>query len=330
MPELLIFQAGEYPQGSWPVERVTSMVKSYDPENDIEAPAVIGHRIADTDEAQYAHGWVKSLRVDEKGNVYAVFDEFSQDLKTAIALKKLRYVSAEIFEFDKEDPKQSPYLSAVAFLGRDNPAVPATKIRTSFFSKGCSYTPATDENHTARFTRRLSRDDITLFTQISQKESKEEIQMAKTEEGAAGKEAGDAASKAAFDAQAAELARFRKENEDLKAGAKKDEATRFYTALRDGGKLPPAHFDRIVSFDTRMGSEDQKEFREILSTFGVILDLSGEHQADKKRAGTVPPGGTDALSATIRAYQKERNLATFGEAATALYAEKPELFKEEA
>ncbi len=322
MPELLIFQAGNYPQGDWPIDRVKRMAKSYDPENNVEAPAVIGHRMyADTDEAQYAHGWVKSVRVDEKGNLFADVADISETLKTAVALKRLRYISAEIYELDKDDPKQDPYLSAIAFLGRDNPAVTATKIGTSFFSKGCSYTPAAENSTLARFTRRLSRDDIKLFD----KEPKEEKSMPEPNQNTP---ADKTSFEAALAGKEAEIAQYKKENDDLKAASRKTEATNFYTGMRDGGKLIPAMFDRVVTFDTRMNSADQKEFREILASFGTVLDVSGQHIASKDKAKNNPAGGGDALSAKIRAYQKEKNLSSFSEAAAALYAETPALFEE--
>jgi hypothetical protein len=44
MPELMIFKAGKYPQGDWPKERVQKLVDAYDPDRNIEAPVVIGHR----------------------------------------------------------------------------------------------------------------------------------------------------------------------------------------------------------------------------------------------------------------------------------------------
>jgi hypothetical protein len=120
MPELLIFKAGKYPQGDWSKERVQKMVDAYDPEKWIEAPMVIGHRYyTDTDEGQHSHGWVKGLRMDGAGKVFADIPEFSAEVKKAIAENKLRYRSAEIYEFDKIDPEQPPYLRAVALLGRD-------------------------------------------------------------------------------------------------------------------------------------------------------------------------------------------------------------------
>ena len=70
--ELFVFKSGAYPQGNFPRERVARMVDAYDPVNNLEAPAVIGHRdyqLKDTDEDELAHGWVTSLRMDGAGKV---------------------------------------------------------------------------------------------------------------------------------------------------------------------------------------------------------------------------------------------------------------------
>jgi hypothetical protein len=72
MPELMIFRAGNYPQGDWPKERVQKLVDAYDPVKNVEAPVAIGHKFySQTDADQFAHGWVRSLRMDGAGKVWA-------------------------------------------------------------------------------------------------------------------------------------------------------------------------------------------------------------------------------------------------------------------
>jgi hypothetical protein len=91
MPELMIFKAGKYPQGDWPKERVQRLVDAYDPEKNIDAPVVIGHRFYGTnDEYQDAHGWVSALRMDGAGKVFALVPEFSADAKRKIVEGKYR------------------------------------------------------------------------------------------------------------------------------------------------------------------------------------------------------------------------------------------------
>jgi hypothetical protein len=322
MPELFVFSAGKYPQGDWPVERVKKLVDAYDPVNNLEAPAVIGHRtFALRDADQFAHGWVASVRMDKDGKVYAVINDFSHDARLAIAEKKLRYVSVEIFtndEINKDDP---PYLRAVALLGRDAPAVLGTKIPAMFsslFSGGVVNT-VDKENHVSTFARKLNAEDIqTLSANEGQKNQQEDFAMGKTAEEL----------EKELEKSRAETAAFQKELSDMKNAGRKTDAEAFFGKIRDEGKLPPAIFDRVVALDTRLGEEDRKEIRSLFSALGAIVDLSGKHVADKKNAPDTSVAGTD-ISAKVKAFQKEKKLPSFAEAASALFAEKPELFVKE-
>ncbi|MDR0761158.1 MAG: hypothetical protein LBF74_13790, partial [Treponema sp.] len=180
MPELFVFKAGKYPQGDWPEERVQQMVDAYDPENKIEAPAVIGHRMfALRDADQYAHGWVESLRMDQDRKVYATIPEFSLEARHAIAEKKLRYISVEIYEFDKVTKGEPPYLKAVALLGRDNPAVTGTKIPALFsLAAGGVVNTVDEETHISTFTRRVSAEEFKTLSAEGQ-ETQEDNTMGK-------------------------------------------------------------------------------------------------------------------------------------------------------
>jgi hypothetical protein len=326
MAELFVFKAGKYPQGDWSEERVKKLVDAYDPENKIEAPAVIGHRsFAMRDADQFAHGWVEGLRMDKDGKVYATINNFSLEARHAIAEKKLRYISVEIYEFDKINKDDAPYLKAVALLGRDTPAVTGTKIPAMFsslFSGGVVNT-TDEENHISIFTRKVNAEDIQSLSANDgknakgQKNQQEDFAMSKTAEELA-KELEESNSKAAA---------FQKELADLKDAGRKTEAETFYSKLRDEGKLPPAILEKAVALDTRLGEEDRKEFRFLFSAFETKVDLSGKHTADKKTA-PAPSAGSADLTAKIRAFQMEKGMASFEEAAIALHTEKPELFEE--
>jgi hypothetical protein len=321
MPEIMIFKTGKYPQGDWPKERVQRMVDAYDPDKNIEAPVVIGHRFyADTNEAQFAHGWVKSLRMDGSGKVYADIPEFTSEVKQALAEKKLRYVSAEIYEFDKLDPNQPPYLRAVALLGRDTPAVTTTRLPSLFGLMGDGAMSVVDEKqHIAAFTRKVSAEELSILSSVGRQEETQHLQE---------EAMGDVEKLQAELARSNEqLAAFRKENEELKSAWKKNDATEFFGKLRDEGKLAPALLDRAVALDVKLGDEDRKELRALFGELSTTVDLTGTHVADKKRAGS-PQAGSASLTAKIRAFQAEKKMATFADAAAALYAEKPELFDE--
>jgi hypothetical protein len=124
------------------------------------------------------------------------------------------------------------------------------------------------------------------------------------------------------------LAAFKKENDELKLASKKAESEAFFGRLRDEGKLPPAMFEQAVNLDVRMDSENQKAFRAFFkSQEKPIVDLSGSHVADKKNA---PDSASSdfSLAAQIRAFQRERNLSSFADAAKILQVEKPALFEE--
>jgi hypothetical protein len=323
----MIFKAGKYPQGDWPKERVRKLAESYDPEKSWEAPAVIGHRYyTGTDESQFAHGWVKSLRMDGSGKVWADIPEFSADAKKALAENKLRYVSAEIIEYDKDDAGQAPYLRAVALLGRDSPQIPAARLPSLFevLTQG-TVTVLDEKERVAAFTRKVNAKEIETLSfgrgepggGAPRPENQEVSGMDETEK-----------LKAELAAKDAEIAAFKKENEDLKNSGKKQESLVFFGKLRDEGKIPPALAEQAADLDARLGEEERKNYRALFSRLEQRVDLSGTHIADKKNAPVSPAGTEDRLAAKIRAFQKEKNFASFSEAADALYAEKPELFAE--
>jgi hypothetical protein len=330
MPELFIFAAGKYPQGDWPKERVKKLVDAYDPENSLEAPAVIGHRVFATEDSyQYAHGWVQKLRMDKDDKVYATIPEFSAEARQAVREKKLRYISVEIYENDKVNKDEPPYLKAVALLGRDSPAVQGTRIPavfSSIFSGGVANT-VDEENHVSTFTRKVNAEDIQALSTNGQGTTEEESNMKTAEELQAELEKSNARI-AELEKNAGELAAFKKENEELKNAGKKQDAEAFYGKLRDEGKLPPAQFDKAVALDARLARQDRDEMRAMFAAMDVKVDLSGKHAADKKNAPAAASSGSD-LTAKIRAFQKEHRLGSFDEAAIALHAERPELFGEE-
>jgi hypothetical protein len=309
----MIFKAGKYPQGDWPKERVKKMVEAYDPERNSEAPVVIGHRhFADSDEYQFAHGWVKGLRMDGSGKVYADVQDLTAKALHAIAEKNLRYVSAEIYEFDKwRDANEAPYLRAISLLGRDAPAVQGTKLPTLFELGVGTVTTLDEKKHIAAFTRKMSAADKLCF---ARHEIPKEENMGEEEK-----------LKAALAAKEAELATFKAEFAAMKSAERKQEAETHFGKLRDSGKLTPALFDKAIALDAKLGEEERKSFRALFSELEVTVDLSGAHAALKSKAPATPVGDA-GLAAKIRAFQAEKKIATFEDAAEALYAEKPELF----
>ena len=325
MPELMIFKAGKYPQGDWPKERVQKLVDAYDPVKNFEAPVVIGHKFySRTDADQFAHGWVSALRIDNVGKVYAQVDEFSADVKKAVAEKKLRYISVEFYEYDKRDEGAPPYLKAIALLGRDTPAVQGAKL-PAMFDIGSGVMNTLDEKEfITAFTRKVDGKDKDAFAEGACAETNQKIH----EEAKSMDEEKLKAMEAELAASKAQAAAFQKECEELREGTRTADAAAFFGKLRDEGKLPPAQLDRVVSLDAKLGDAERKEFRAMFGEMELKVDLSGKHAAPKSKAAAAPASDAE-LTAKIRAFQKANNLSSFADAAEAYYAENPAAFEEE-
>jgi hypothetical protein len=316
----MIFKAGKYPQGDWPKERVKKLVEAYDPEKYYDAPLVVGHRWYGTDDSyQDAHGWVQSLRMDGAGRVYAVVTDVSADLKKKVAEKKLKYMSVEIYENDKVDESQPPYLRAIALLGRDTPAVAGARLPAYFsLAPGGMVCFAKEEEHTTVFTSKVGAAEIKSFSGNTEGKSNEpEVNMDELEK-----------LKADFAAQNERLAALQKENAELMAAGRKAESEAYFGKLRDEGKITPAQFDNAVGIDRGLEGEARKNFRALFAGAAPRVDLSGNHAAPKNRAPAARSENA-GLTAKIRAFQKEKHLDSFADAADALFAGKPELFEEE-
>ena len=318
----MIFKAGKYPQGDWPKERVEKMVVAYDPEKFYEAPIVIGHRsFGMSDEYQDAHGWVKSLRMDGSGKVFADIPSFSADVVKKIAEGKLKYMSVEIFENDMIDKNQPPYLRAIALLGRDTPAVAGAKIPTLFSLPFGGFAEcANEETHTSTFTQKMDAGTIKLFS------AHEAEQHTHTQEENMGEQNETLLTQMA--AKDARIAALEKENELLQQNNMKHDAEVFFSKLRDEGKITPAYFEKAVALDIKMSEADRKEFRALFAQSEPIVDLSGTHTATKGKSSTDFACSTD-VTTKVRAFQKEKGFASFTEAAEALYLANPEIFSEE-
>ena len=322
MAELKVFKAGKYPQGDWPKERVQRLVDSYNPEKLYEAPLVIGHRsFGMSDDYQDAHGWVQSIRMDKSGWVFAEVPAFSTDVIKKVAEGKLKYMSVEIFENDMVDKNEPPYLKAIALLGRDTPAVAGAKIPALFsLSFGGFVEYANQDEHVSIFTQKMDAGTIKLF---SANEAEKTTQS--QEENMGEQNETTVAEMAAKDAR---IAALEKENASLKQDGVKREAEAYFSRLRDEGKITPAYFEKAVALDVKMTEADRKDFRALFANSEPIVDLSGEHTATKEKSGASFACNAD-VTAKIKAFQKEKGLASFTEAAEALYSANPEMFSEE-
>ena len=134
--------------------------------------------------------------------------------------------------------------------------------------------------------------------------------------------------KADFAAQHERPAALQKENAELKNAGKRSESEAYFGKLRDEGKITPAQCNTAVRLDCTLEGEEQKNFRALFAEASVQVELSGTNAAHKSKA---PAARSESagLTAKIKAFQKEKHLDGFAEAADALFAEKPELFEEE-
>lgn len=326
MAKLLIFKTGTYPQGNWPKERVKKMVDAYDPETNIHAPIIVGHdeySIDNSFENELAYGWVDSIEMDSKGNVFAEVTWCSEKVTSAIANGQLKYTSIEIYPFDEIDSDDSPYLKAVALLGKSTPAVPTTKV--SLFKKHGYYVEKSKDEKILKFTRKLTGKEISLFSKRSKK-AKEEKPM---------DDQGNPETIEEYKQQLAdkekEAAAFKLENETLKGQVAKftiqppgETAAVFFQKLVDGGKLPPAIFKQVVAVDEKLGdNEDARtEHRELFSSFSQIIDPSGKHYA--QGGGDNEP---EDLTDFVKEFQREHKIKSFRNAWAECSKKFPEKFK---
>jgi hypothetical protein len=256
--------------------------------------------------------------MDGAGKVFAQVPEFSADIKKKLVEGKLRYISAEFYEFDKINAEQPPYLKAVALLGRDTPAVAGTKITLFTLMADGGLAVIDEAEHITAFTRKAGAGEIKHLTKEGQKGgAMDELEELKVQAESLRTE---------LAAEKEKAAAFQRENEGLRDAEKKSEAVAYFEKLRNEGKLHPALFDKTVALDTKLTEEQRKAFRGLFGELDQILDMSGTHIAEKK-SGASARAGSGTLTAKIRAFQKEKHMATFEEAAGAMYAEHPELFE---
>jgi hypothetical protein len=87
-------------------------------------------------------------------------------------------------------------------------------------------------------------------------------------------------------------------------------------------------FDKAVTLDAKLDDEGRKELRAMFGELEAKVDLSGEHAAPKGKASE-PSAHSAGLTEKIRAYQKDHGIATFEDAASAMYTANPAAFEKE-
>jgi|GEM_PF-1328103 len=363
---LLIFKAGEYPQGSWPIERTRKMVESYDPVNNIEAPGVIGHMdngLVERQENELAHAWVQSLSMNEAGEVYADIpnEEISPQLKSWLADHNLRYISAELGEYDKLPAPNTgaPYLLRVAFLGRSIPQIPTTKIPALFRKMlvavgfGKAEPETVDGVRIVQFCRKIDasaieeiRADLAAHEKPQSQEptqaafsgspatknSIEEVPMTEKElqDENARLKAENTQIKGDLASKDTKIVEFEKQVTAQTEEQNKKDAETYFGALRDKGKLTPAQFEAAVKLDVGMTAENRAIYRSLFGeSMKPVVRLGTDHVATSENAHSEAGENAGTLVARINAFAKKEGIS-YQEAAKRLNDEHPELFAKEA
>ncbi len=349
-----VFEAGEFPQGKYPIERVKRLVDAYDPQGFIEACVVVGHFdnfLAEREELELAHGWVKSLSINESGEVYADIpnETISKKLAGWIVTKQLRYVSSEIFPFDEEDDKQSPYLIRVAFLGRSIPQIPTTKI-PSAFSRALSLFGLAQKKETVEnrftWTGKIESSAIEQLQSFCGLADNNPLNWKTNFRKDTGIKSGvdidgpgeDTKFNQGEKMNEEEVQALRAENEQLKTENKnlkikvddfesrvlKEKITAKLEKFRDEGKILPSRFESIKENVLKMSVEGQDLYFSTLEDSVPIVDLDEKHFALKSSR---TESGQTGITEKIRAFARENNLS-YDVAWEQLKRERPELFEE--
>ncbi len=346
MPMIVkIFEAGEYPQGSWPIERVRRLVDSYDPVEGVEAPGVVGHfenALSERIENELAYCWVRSLSMNENGEVFADVpnEEISPQLRMWLMQRNLKYISGEIMPFDEMLQKGEPALVRIAFLGRSIPQVPTAKI-PSMFRRALSLFSSKniEDEKTVRWCGRIEESAIGDLVQFCAEgnpgpspqflgEEKEDVNKpAEPEENT--EEEMTEEEKQEFENLKAQNAALQVENKSLsgeldKFKSAEDErlVKEKLVSLRDAGKITPAQFKSLETEVPKMDAESRRILFSAYETAAPVADLGTEHKAQKP-AQTF--GADSSLVQRIQAFSREKNLS-YEQAAEELHRLEPSLF----
>ncbi|HPO48700.1 MAG TPA: hypothetical protein PLO89_00090 [Spirochaetota bacterium] len=250
--EFLIFKSGTYPQGEYDKERLSKYIESFNSSKD-EIPLFIGHKwFSSTDEDELSHGWIKQLRIDGQGKIFATDYEMDDYLKEKIAKKNLKKVSIEIFgNGSEEKPFQ---ILGVAVLGRTPPAVNQTFLPNIFqkiFGK-----EENKEEKTNFFSFDIDEDLKKSFSQ----QPSDEGNLTKGEEPMTEDE------KKAFADMQNSITQLSNENKQLKedfaklASAKQEDNSKaFFEKKVEEGVILPANLPNVLKTFNSLQTDEQKE-----------------------------------------------------------------------
>jgi hypothetical protein len=310
MNEFLIFKAGIYPQGNVSKEQLDSFAARFNESKD-EIPIFIGHRPwGSSDGDELAHGWIKTIRVDGAGKVWASDYDIDDYAKEQIALGRLKKCSVEISGGATVDDLE---ITGLALLGRTQPAVRATFL-PQLFSKifGAAGAEKGLTGPTAYGDEPLDREVFKSAAGGAAPSGREDSMTDAEKQEMERLRAG-------LSAAEGRIAAYAKKESDRAVADRTENAKKFFSDLSGAGKMAPAVADKAAAFDSTIEDETQRaNFRAVFSAAGAIV--GGEHLA----TGTdIPPApAADGEVAEVKAFQAEKNIATFGDAAEMYYRAK--------
>ncbi|HOV13033.1 MAG TPA: hypothetical protein PK771_02015 [Spirochaetota bacterium] len=252
MQEFCIFKCGDYPQGKFPKDGMEIYVNKFNESKD-EIPIFIGHKwVSFTDEDELSHGWIKQLRIDGQGKVFATEYELDDFAKEKIAKKNLKKGSIEIIgDGSEERPFQ---ILGFALLGRTVPAVSQTFLPSIFqniFGK-----EENKEEKTNFFSFDIDEDLKKSFSQ----QPSDEGNLTKGEEPMTEEE------KKAFADMQNSITQLSNENKQLKedfaklsSAKKEDDGKAFFEKKVEEGVILPANLPNVLKTFNSLQTDEQKE-----------------------------------------------------------------------
>ncbi|MBN2546559.1 MAG: hypothetical protein JXB50_12235 [Spirochaetes bacterium] len=317
--EFLIFEKGKYPQGDYSnIDILSEFVERFN-NTKIRMSCFIGHKYPwqqTTEDDELAHGEITNLRINQRGQIYAVDYDLDDYLKEKIAKKQLLFCSPEIYG----DPNVKIDIAGLAFLGRSAPQNPFALLPQLFNFKTES---KIQDNLIGTFkfendffksfsnNNKINKEDENPMTEDEKKMFQDTMNIVKN-------------TASALESVSKRLETIEKTQSDFNRQNKTEDSKTFFQKLIDEGKLPPVMFEKVSNFDSKLNDELKPDFRSIFLNMEKIVDTSGAHFA---QTGNDNDAGSGDVTAKIKAFQAENKIKSFEAAAEAYFAKNPKAFE---
>ncbi len=318
--KLVIFKPGVWNDARYTKEFSQELATRYNA-SERSAAVVIGHRFFGSDDAsELAHGWVHALEVDDAGVVHADVLNISEEARAWVKAGKLKHASIEFsYKQGEEGARTEPNLTAVALLGRTQPAVEGAKV----ISLSAEETARGINKMCIACTELLGVEEEKHMPEKEKNAGAAEAELARLREALAEKDAQLAALEQETNTQElkAQLAEKTQALTKLEALEHERISLEFAQALCSAGTLVPAQRERVAKLHAQLRGAAQDEFEALLRSLPKQVELGKAHSAEGASTADVAP------STRVRAYQKKHGLASYADALEVLAVEEPELYK---